>query len=140
MPPLQQYAALPYVEHPDGLLVLLISSRDTGRWVIPKGWPKSKLTPPALAALEARQEAGITGEIAAEPLGSYDYTKRLHLLSWARCRVEVFTLRAEVQALDWKEKADRRQLWCPARRAATLVEEAGLSALLVRFADAAPAR
>ncbi len=138
MPPLQQYAALPYVEHPDGLLVLLISSRDTGRWVIPKGWAKSKLTPSALAALEARQEAGITGDIAAEPLGSYDYTKRLHLLSWARCRVDVFVLRADVQALDWKEKPARRQLWCPPRHAAALVKEAGLSALLQRFADTAP--
>ena len=135
MPPLQQFAALPYVEHPDGVLVLLISSRDTGRWVIPKGWPKSKLTPSGLAALEARQEAGISGDIATEPLGSYDYTKRLHLLSWARCRVEVFALRADVQALDWKEKPDRRQLWCPPRHAAALVREVGLSRLLVRFSE-----
>lgn len=134
MPPLQQFAALPYVEHPDGVLVLLISSRDTGRWVIPKGWPKSKLTPPELAALEARQEAGITGEIATQPLGSYDYIKRLHLLSWARCRVDVFALHADLQAIDWKEKPDRRQLWCPPRHAAALVREKSLAALLRSFA------
>lgn len=134
MQPLQQYAALPYFETAGGVLVLLISSRDTGRWVIPKGWAKSKLTPHALAALEAREEAGISGEIATEPIGSYHYLKRLHLLSWARCRVDVFPLRAEVQALDWKEKHARRQFWCPPEEAARLVHERNLSALLRRFA------
>lgn len=133
MHPLQQYAALPFVETAGGILVLLISSRDTGRWVIPKGWPKAKLTPSALAAREAREEAGISGEIAPEPIGSYHYLKRLHLLSWARCRVDVFPLRAEVQALDWEEKHARRQLWCPPQEAARLVRERHLGALLRRF-------
>ncbi len=137
MQTLQQYAALPYVETAGGVLVLLISSRDTGRWVIPKGWPKAKLTPFDLAAREAREEAGISGVIASDPIGSYDYVKRLHLLSWARCRVDVFPLRAEVQALDWDEKPSRRQLWCLPDEAARLVRERSLRALLRQFAVSA---
>ena len=137
MQTLQQYAALPYFETTGGVLVLLISSRGTGRWVIPKGWPKAKLTPWDLAAREAREEAGISGVIASDPVGSYDYVKRLHLLSWARCRVDVFPLKAEVQALDWDEKQSRRQLWCTPDVAVSLVTERSLRTLLRQFAVSA---
>lgn len=135
MAPLTQYAALPYVEVPGGILVLVITSRGTGRWVIPKGWPKPRRTPAELAALEARQEAGVRGVVDPAPAGSFVYWKRLHLLAWTRCRVEVFPLLVDVQKLDWKEKPERRLNWCTPAEAAALVRERGLKALIRAFAD-----
>ena len=131
---MQQYAALPYVETPEGPLVLLVTSRDTGRWVIPKGWAKPKLTPRELAAREALEEAGITGDMGIEPIGRYEYTKRLHFLSWVRAHVEVYALLVDTQAAEWPERNRRRQLWCPPGEAALLVRERGLAALLRSFA------
>lgn len=130
---LTQYAALPYVELPEGRLVLVITSRGTGRWVIPKGWPKAKRTPRELAALEAREEAGVTGTVAAEAIGSFVYWKRLHLLAWARCRVEVFPLAVDVQKLRWKEQPERQLRWCTPEEAAALVRERGLKAIIAGF-------
>ena len=42
------------------------------------------------AAREAFEEAGIKGEVGAQPIGSFRYAKRLHLLSWAKCSVDVY--------------------------------------------------
>ena len=73
---LKQVGALPVRRTRKGPLeVLLVSSRDTGRWVIPKGWPSKRMTDAAAAAREARQEAGITGKIASKSYGSYRYRK-----------------------------------------------------------------
>ncbi len=71
-----QYAALPYRVR-DGLELLLITSRETGRWVIPKGWPMKGKTAHAAAAREALEEAGLKGKIGKQSLGDYSYGKRL---------------------------------------------------------------
>ena len=73
----KQYAALPWRYAGSGREVLLISSRDTGRWVIPKGWPISDLDPSASAAREAWEEAGVRGKTETEPMGLYSYDKVL---------------------------------------------------------------
>ena len=71
-----QFAALPYRHLPDSTLeVMLITSRDTGRWVIPKGWPAERETAWDCAAREAREEAGLVGQIQKRPIGSYLYKK-----------------------------------------------------------------
>src|SRR5690606_16148135 len=96
LPPMsrmRQYAALPYVIVDGQVLVLLMTSRDTGRWVIPKGWPKASKTPAQLAQREAVEEAGVEGEVSSEPFGRYHYQKRLHFLSRVHCEVDVFALR-----------------------------------------------
>ena len=73
-----QYAALPYRRCPDGSVeIMLITSRDTGRWLIPKGWAKPGLGPAEAAALEAREEGGLVGQIDDHSIGSYHYDKRL---------------------------------------------------------------
>ena len=67
-----QFAALPY--RPKGkseLEVMLITSRDTGRWIIPKGWPKNGIPPHDAAAEEAFEEAGVAWKISEQPIGSY---------------------------------------------------------------------
>lgn len=138
MQPLQQYGAMPFVETPRGRLVLLITSRDSGRWVIPKGWPKPRLTPRELVALEALEEAGIAGVVGAAPLGSYTYIKRLNVLSWVRCRVEVYPLQVGLQHLDWVEKSSRSLLWCAPEDAASRVKERGLAKMLRGLGQAMP--
>ncbi len=128
---LKQYAALPYVDGPDGPLVLLVSSRETGRWVIPKGWPKSQLTAAELAALEAFEEAGVAGETGDSPIGSYRYIKKLHFWAWNRCEVDVYPMKVTQQFLKWPERKSRRQVWVAPERAARMVGERGLKRILV---------
>lgn len=130
MAPLKQCAALPCVETERCLLVLLITTRGTGRWTIPKGWPKPGVSNAELAAREAFEEAGVAGEVSRKPIGSFVYTKRLHLFSWVRCRVEVYLLRADRQHLTWPEKESRRLMWVEPSEAATLVRERQLADLL----------
>lgn len=133
MEPLKQYAVLPFVEGPEGWLVLLVSSRGTGRWVIPKGWPKSQMSGRELGALEAFEEAGVGGEVAADPIGSFDYTKRLHFLAWARCRVVVYPMEVTHQFARWPEQGSRRQTWVGPEQAADLVRERGLAQIFLRL-------
>ncbi len=71
-----QYAALPYrITKPGVLEFMLITSRGTGRWIIPKGWPMKGRKPPKAAAREAFEEAGLRGEIGGKAVGSFTYEK-----------------------------------------------------------------
>lgn len=127
-----QYAALP-IRVGDGgdLEVLLLTSRDTGRWVIPKGWPARNLTPRAAAAREAYEEAGLQGVIRpSRPIGRYHYAKRLGAGA-IRLTVKVFLLRVERQLETWPERDQRRTCWLTPEQAAALVEEPELAAILL---------
>jgi 8-oxo-dGTP pyrophosphatase MutT (NUDIX family) len=127
---LAQYAALPYVHLADGLRICLITSRGTKRWIIPKGWPKDQLRPHELAAQEAEEEAGLLGDIASDPIGSYTYRKRLHFLAFVTCRVSVFPLRVHAQEARWPERNERELAWTPVAEAARMVKEPDLRRLL----------
>lgn len=140
MSPLQQCAAIPYVETSAGKLVLIVTTRGRGVWTIPKGWPKPKKTKGEVAALEAFEEGGVSGEISAEPIGTYTYTKRLHTFSWVRCRAEVYGLLVERQLLTWPERNSRKIAWVSLARAAEMVRERELSALLRSLAAAEAAK
>jgi 8-oxo-dGTP pyrophosphatase MutT (NUDIX family) len=133
MPRRRQYAALPYVVVGDRVLVLLVTSRDTGRWVVPKGWPKRKRTPAELAALEAFEEAGIEGEVSKRPIGSFTYGKRLRGMLSVRCKVDVFALRVTAEHLDWPERSERTRCWMRPEAAAEGVDEAELGELIREF-------
>lgn len=115
-------------------LVLLVTSRETHRWVLPKGWAEKGVAPHEQAALEAFEEAGLKGEIAAVPIGSYRYIKRLGGGRTVACRVDVFPLAVECRLDEWPEKGQRNAGWFTPGEAATLVEEIGLSALLLDLA------
>lgn len=130
MAELAQYAALPYV-HIDGKLqICLITSRETKRWVIPKGWPKPKVRPHEQAAREAKEEAGLVGEIATDAIGSYTYSKRIQFLKYVTCRVSVFPLLVLAQRTKWPEQGQRELLWTPVADAAGMVAEPDLALLL----------
>jgi 8-oxo-dGTP pyrophosphatase MutT (NUDIX family) len=125
-----QVAALPLMVGDDGIeRVLLLTSRETGRWVIPKGWPIRGRKPHEAAAQEALEEAGVTGQVKKKPIGSYRYFKRREA-HFDVCEVDVYLLRVERQLKNWREKGQREAQWFTLDEAADLVQEPGLVALL----------
>lgn len=125
-----QVAALCWRVRKGQLQVLLITSRDTGRWVIPKGWPIAGLTTAAAAALEAWEEAGVQGKIHDQPLGEFLYDKLARLSVTVRCNVAVHALRVQALKARFPEAGQRRRVWFQAEEAADLVAEPQLQQLL----------
>ena len=126
-----QYAALPYRRNSKSALeVLLITSRETGRWIIPKGWPAKGKRPHRTAAREAREEAGVTGKIKRRPVGSFRYRKRLKSGRVVLCEVKVFALKVTGQKARWVEKGERKLKWMPRAKAATTVKDAVLRTII----------
>jgi 8-oxo-dGTP pyrophosphatase MutT (NUDIX family) len=130
-----QYAALPWRIR-ESLEVMLVTSRDTRRWVIPKGWPMKGRKPFAAAATEALEEAGVLGKIEKKKLGSYHYRKRLKNGAALICRVDVFPLQVARQRKNWREKNQRVTHWRPYPDAAEQVVEAELSEMILSFGEA----
>jgi 8-oxo-dGTP pyrophosphatase MutT (NUDIX family) len=131
--PRQQYAALPWRLVAEGVEILLASSRDTRRWVIPKGWPMKRREPYMTAAIEAREEAGLTGKIEKTKIGSFHYHKRLKNGADILCRVDVFPMKVLRQAKRWPEQAQRVTQWFTYADAAEEVSEIELKALILAF-------
>lgn len=128
--PLKQVAALPVSVDADGRLqVLLITSRETQRFIIPKGWPMKGYKDHEAAAIEAEQEAGVVGRIDKKPVGTYTYWKR-RADHFDLCRVKVFVLRFRDSHPDWREKGQRHGAWLLVDEAADLVDEYGLVEIL----------
>jgi 8-oxo-dGTP pyrophosphatase MutT (NUDIX family) len=132
--PLQQVAALPFRRGPQGLQVLLVTSRGTKRWVIPKGNPIKGLKPHKAAAQEALEEAGVQGRPKKQKVGTYQYWKRLQT-TFELCEVDVFPLAVEEVRDEWPEKGQRERRWFDPLMAANLVDEPGLETVLRRFAS-----
>jgi 8-oxo-dGTP pyrophosphatase MutT (NUDIX family) len=130
-----QYAALPFRIEAGRVRILLITSRDTRRWIIPKGWPIDGLPPREAAAQEAAEEAGIFGHVEPNPIGSYRYEKQLKRESTA-VQVIVFPFCVEDQAPAWKEQGQRDQAWYDPHGAARRVAEPSLKRLILDFAAA----
>jgi 8-oxo-dGTP pyrophosphatase MutT (NUDIX family) len=127
-----QVAALPYRRRGE-LEILLVTSRETRRWVLPKGWPMKRRTPQGAAAREALEEAGIKGSVADQPFGAYDYLKRAPGGELIPCHVEVFPLRVKRLNDIWLEAGQRTRRWFTVAEAIDAVEEPGLKALIEAF-------
>ncbi|MEZ5852112.1 MAG: NUDIX domain-containing protein [Hyphomicrobiaceae bacterium] len=132
---LRQVAALPLMRAPDGTswLVGLATSRESRRWIIPKGWPESGMPPHVAAANEAREEAGLLGRMEERPIGHYSYRKRLHLLASVVCVVDVYVLHVTERLESWPEKAERSVAFVTIEEAAQRVEEEELADLFRRL-------
>jgi 8-oxo-dGTP pyrophosphatase MutT (NUDIX family) len=134
----RQVGAVPVRRTPDGnLLVLLVTTLQTQRWVIPKGWPWPGERDHASAAAEAREEAGVLGETRPGSIGSYTYEKR-RSSGPLPVRVMVYLLDVREELDTWPECERRQRAWFTPSAAAEAVEEPELRQLLLRL-DADPA-
>jgi 8-oxo-dGTP pyrophosphatase MutT (NUDIX family) len=127
----RQYGVIPIrIVERGRVEVMLMTSRGTGRWVIPKGWPMRHRSPAGTARQEAYEEAGITGRLwSRRSVGTYRYEKVDERFS-GEVTVRVFVLEVDQQLKDWPERGQRRRRWFATRRAASLVQERELSQLL----------
>ena len=131
-----QYAALPYrLNRRSRTEIMLVTSRGTQRWIIPKGWPQRGRAAPDSAAHEAFEEAGVVGSVGRRSVGSFSYEKRLRNGAVMVCEVRVFPLKVTRQTKQWPEKDQRQVKWLPAKEAAEIVQEDKLSEIIRRLAN-----
>ena len=131
--PRAQYACVPWRKGEDGLEVLLLTSRETRRWVLPKGWPIKGLKPGPSAAQEAFEEAGVAGKVTKKPIGVYHYDKRLRSGRSQHVRVSVFPLEVTSELEVFPEVGQRDKEWLAPKEAAVRVDEPELKTLLAGF-------
>lgn len=124
-----QFGALPVRLRGGRPVVMLVTSRDTGRWVIPKGWPMPGRSRQQAAATEAFEEAGLRGRIIGRSIGGYSYWKQYRNRRML-CTVDVFLMRVDEELARWPEKRQRLRHWFTPEEAATLVEEQVLAEII----------
>lgn len=120
--------------------VRLITSRETRRWVIPKGWPMKGLAPHKAAAREAFEEAGLLGSTSRNALGMYTYEKRVSPQRSVTCDVMVFPMRVKRYLKNWPERSQRIGFWFTIESAAAAVQEEELRDLILAFGALMAAR
>jgi 8-oxo-dGTP pyrophosphatase MutT (NUDIX family) len=126
-----QYGAIAWRPAAGSVEVMLITSRETRRWVVPRGNVIRGLAPHESAAQEAYEEAGIRGRMGAEPLGLYRYRKRLRFGRTVPAEVHLFPLEVMEELEDWPEKHQRERRWFPPGEAAKAVDEPDLKELIL---------
>ena len=128
-----QFAALPWRLRDGKPQIMLVTSRRTGRWIVPKGWPIDGLTPAASAAREAFEEAGIEGRPDDFCLGLYSYSKDMDGNRVLPVAVAVFPLEVKRVASAFPEKGERHAKWMSRKKAAARVSEPELAAIIKGF-------
>ena len=122
---------LPYRLKPGGPEFLLVTTRSSGRWSIPKGYCEAAAQAHETAVKEAYEEAGVKGVVPREPIGTFSHIKKGPPDS-GKCRVLLFPMKVTDQAASWPEKGQRRLMWAAPGEAVELVD-AGLYELIRRF-------
>lgn len=128
-----QFAALCYRINKGKLEVLLITSRDTKRWILPKGWPMDGMTPAAAVAQEAWEEAGVRGKPIDQMLGLFSYAKAMGKGQRLKCVALVYPVKVKSLAKDFPEAGQRRRKWMTPKKAAERVREPELKQILRDF-------
>lgn len=128
-----QFAALCYRRRRETTEILLVKSLETGRWIIPKGWPMDGLTPAGAAAQEAWEEAGVRGRGQDICLGIYSYTKTMEKGADLPVVVAVFPVEVRKLADEFPEAGLRKRKWFSPKKAAARVKETELKYLLRKF-------
>lgn len=130
-PALQQYGALPWRHGRNGEVeVMLITTRRTGRWILPRGWPVKGKTPAQTATQEAFEEAGVIGGVDPRPLGEYQYVKTLPDGSRQECLVTLFSLHVRGTLVQWPERNERKRRWHDLAQASKVAADHQLAELL----------
>lgn len=127
----QQVAALCYRDGDTGKEVLLITSRDTGRWIVPKGWPIKGKDGAQSALQEAWEEAGVRkAKVKSDPIGSYCYEKGLEDGDSIPVEAEVYLAQVTKLRDSYPEVDERERAWFDPKDAANLVDEPELQDIL----------
>ncbi|BCH33498.1 hypothetical protein MesoLjLc_54280 [Mesorhizobium sp. L-8-10] len=128
---LQQFGALPWRRsRSGGIEILLITTRRTGRWILPRGWPVKAKTPAQTAAREAFEEAGVIGSVDPRPVGEYSYVKTLADGSENDCLVTLFSLQVHGTLVNWPERNQRQRRWHGLDQACEAASDRQLAGLL----------
>ncbi|AMS40572.1 NUDIX hydrolase [Aminobacter aminovorans] len=125
-----QVAAIPFRVNEGGeLQVMLVTSRGTRRFIVPKGWPMKGKSGRQAALIEAREEAGVVGKALKRPAGSYCYWKRLST-SFVHVVVTAYLIEVTEELEAWQEAGARQRAWLTPTDAAVLIDEPELSTLI----------
>ena len=127
-----QFAALCYRWHNEKLQVCIVTSRRSGRWIIPKGWPMDGETPTDAAAKEAFEEAGVKGKIGSRPVGVFSYYK-VRSEDELPCIAVVYPLRVKKVLRKWPEKKEQERKWLSRKKAAALISDPELREIILSF-------
>jgi len=135
---IRQVAAIPFRLNARGdIEVMLVTSRTTRRFIVPKGWPMKGKSGRKAATIEAKEEAGVLGKTLREPAGTYSYWKRL-TNRFVRVDVIVYLLEVSEELANWQEARQRERAWLAPADAATLIDEPDLSTLVATLTIARP--
>ena len=120
----QQSGAVPVL---DGKVVL-VTTRNSGRWIVPKGFVEPDMTPHESAAKEALEEAGVVGSVGDEELGSYSYAK------WGGiCIVQVYPLVVEKVLGEWEDMHVRKRTIVAPADAVDMIRNKELARIVFSF-------
>lgn len=128
-----QFGAICYRITNSKVQILLVTTRRSGRWIVPKGWPMNEQTPGTAAAVEAWEEAGVEGKVKETCVGLYSYTKDPETQDPLPCIVALYPLKVKKLAKDYPERKERKRKWVSPKKAASMVKEPELAAVLKRF-------
>lgn len=128
-----QFAALCYRSKGDRIEVLLVTSRRTGRWIVPKGWPEDGMTPANCALKEAWEEAGVIGKAQDQCLGLFSYSKLIEPDLTYPCVAMVYPVKVKSLAKKYPEQDQRQRKWFSPKKASLKVTEPELSRILRDF-------
>jgi len=128
-----QFAALPFRVVDDGVQVLLVTSRRTRRWILPKGWPEDAMTPAQIAAKEAWEEAGALGTAYDVCIGVYSFEKFVQGAPNLPVIALVYPLKVKRLKSTYPEGGERRRKWFSAKKAAAAVDGPELKRILKTF-------
>ncbi len=130
----KQLGALPFTHVEGTVKFMLITSRTSKNWIIPKGWPKEEITDHDLTALEAYEEAGLGGQIEPKPIGHFnDIRKFANHDEVQHRRIIVYPLLVKYHHIDWPEKGQRKLAWLDTRQAVSLVTNSELASIISGF-------
>jgi 8-oxo-dGTP pyrophosphatase MutT (NUDIX family) len=129
-----QYGTIAWRHEGGGIEVLLITSRETQRWVVPRGNVIKGLDPHMSAAQEAYEEAGVRGRVEPDRIGTYSYDKKLRLGRIVRAKVHLYPLEVVEELDEWPERHQRQRQWFEPEAAAEAVAEPELKTLILAMA------
>jgi 8-oxo-dGTP pyrophosphatase MutT (NUDIX family) len=137
MPKVMQVAALPWRHGEHGVEILLVTTRTSKRWLIPKGWTMEGKADHEAAAQEAFEEAGVLGRADIQPFAHYGYIKALQSGKQRHVNVAVYAMLVSETLPTWPEQQERERQWIGAQDALRIIGEPELLPIIADFVKAA---